>query len=525
MRIKIAKREGKDVDFEALKKEIDEAPLNWSLEDKIYQLIMIDFNDDELELVTSYPWGGVILFDKNINTAQGVSQLNYKILRNSPFPPFIAVDQEGGTVFRIDFPSYPAPPSQMAVGNIQDMYAAKITANINGRLLRALGFNMVFAPVLDVNTNPYNPIINTRAFGDNPLKVALYGKYAILGYREAGIIPVGKHFPGHGSTSTDSHLTLPVVDKSFDKLWKEDIFPFKEAIEKANLSAVMSAHVLYPAVDKDYPATMSKRILTDILREKLNFKKVVFTDALNMKALKDFDFEEVLITSLNAGSDQLLVLSDDSSIKEEAVKIILKAVKRGFISEERINEAVFRIIELKRKNFLNLPEIDLEDESLQESVNFLRYIIEHTIKILPEGKVNFSPDTVLILLTRAQEDYKIHEPLLNWLFKLNWSQNVKVVIVPSWGEREPSPFSEELIKELANQRALVAYYLRHRLDGEILEGFQNLIKALKDYIFLDFANPYIEADLPKQPLLRAFSYGYNRLSQEVVLEKLEGVLV
>ena len=161
--------------FDRIESKLTDAPLNWSLEDKIYQMLIVDFQNDELDWLASKPWGGVIVFDKNVVSAQQLAELNYRIMKDFPFPPFISVDQEGGTVFRIDFPSYPAPPSQMAIGNIKDMYAAKIVANINGRLLRALGFNLVFSPVLDVNTNPYNPIINVRAFGEHPIQAALYG--------------------------------------------------------------------------------------------------------------------------------------------------------------------------------------------------------------------------------------------------------------------------------------------------------------------------------------------------------------
>jgi len=505
--------------------KIAEAPLSWTLEDKIHQLIMIDFTDPEI--ATERPWGGVILFDKNIESVQQVYDLNYKIIKESPFPPFISIDQEGGTVFRIDFPSYPAPPSQMAVGRIRDMYAAKIVSNINGRLLRALGFNVVFAPVLDVNTNPYNPIINVRAFGENPIQVALYGKYSIGGYREAGIIPVGKHFPGHGATSTDSHYTLPVVDKSKEKLYKEDIYPFKEAIEKANLSGIMTAHVLYPALDKEYPATLSKKIITKILREELGYDKVVFTDALSMLALKEYDFEEVLIEAINAGCDQLLVLSDDDSLKLEAVEIIYRAVKKGFIAEETINSAVGRILDLKRKFLLRIPDIDFEDETLQESIEFLRYIVQYSLRVdvLSPSELNtFQPDEILVLITEGQEKLKIHEPFLNWILKQGLEASLTILKVPGWGAKGDNPFTSQLLRKIAKRKVILATYLKHRLEGELLEGFRRMIYEMGPYILLNFANSYLEGDLPEEPVAKLFSFGYNHISQEELLKKLEELL-
>ncbi len=495
----------------------------WSLDDKVAQVIMVDFNEDNLDLVLSKNWAGVIVFSKNVSDPKSLYELNQTIYKNTKFLPFIGIDQEGGTVFRFDFERYPAPPSNMAIAQITDLYASKIIASINARILKSLGFNLNFAPVLDVNYNPYNPIINVRSYGDTPLKVALYGTYAINGYKEEDVISVGKHFPGHGSTFKDSHLELPVVEKSLEKLEAEDILPFKEAINKVGLDAIMTAHILYPLLDHK-PATLSKKIL-GYLREELKFDKVVFSDALNMLALKEYSFDTVLIESFNAGCDVLLVLSDDDQVKLEALDIMVNAVRKGFISQQRLDQAISRIINLKKKYLLKWPDIDFEDkETLQESIELMRVLIDKTIEVKRfEGvSVPRRYDYVVVMASKALLDMGVHVTVVEALRE-------KLALESSVVEENDVEALRKLSDTLAGHDVVLVSFRRVRPDEGVKEALNLLLERLKGYSLLNLANPYLIDDLERKPGLMVNSFGYNRLSQEAAvkafLKELEAITV
>jgi beta-N-acetylhexosaminidase len=216
-----------------------------------------------------------------------------------------------------------------------------------GMELQRLGINLNLAPVLDVNTNPQNPVIGDRAFGADPDLVSRLGVAAIKGFQKGGIIPVGKHFPGHGDTSVDSHKGLPVVDHDLDRIRRVELRPFSAAI-KSGLNVIMTAHVLYPRIDPDYPATLSKRVLKGILREDMGFDGVIITDDLNMKAItENYDFRDVVVLAVNAGVDILLICHDrESGVR--GYKELMDEVEKGNISVERVNESVRRIVRLKK---------------------------------------------------------------------------------------------------------------------------------------------------------------------------------
>ncbi len=484
---------------------------NWSLKDKVAQTIMIDLSgEDDLDLISEYNWAGVILFSKNVRSPEQVYELNQRIYKCSKFMPFIAIDQEGGTVFRIDFDSYPAPPSNMAIARISDLYAAKIVASINARLLKTLGFNLNFAPVLDVNYNPYNPIINVRAFSSEPLKVSLYGKYAISGYKEEEMIAVGKHFPGHGSTYQDSHLELPTVDKTLEELEAQDIFPFRECIEKAGLDAIMTAHVLYPKIDHR-PATLSPKIL-GYLREKLGFNKVVFSDALNMLALKNYSQDTILIEAFNAGCDVLLVLSEDRQTKLDAVEIMVNAVKRGFIDRARLDEALHRILRLKRKYLMTWSDVDFEDkESLQDSVRLLERITEKTVEFKRNRQFKAKLERALILLTTAGLRTGIHNYIAQ-LISASSDLKVELLVVEQIDKLNVDAYS--------GLGLLLVSLLRTRPSNRLKNFLNELIARAKDFVLLNLANPYLDQDLGREPAVLVNSFGYNRLSCKVAWKKL-----
>ncbi|MEE0931274.1 MAG: glycoside hydrolase family 3 N-terminal domain-containing protein [Acutalibacteraceae bacterium] len=279
-------------------------------------------------------------------------------------PLFIGTDQEGGEVVRLNKGT--SLPGNMALGAINSVEDAKKAGNILASELSALGINVNYAPSLDVNSNPQNPIIGIRSYSSDPKIVSKLGVSMINGIQQNNVVASAKHFPGHGDTSTDSHTSLPMVDKSLQELEKCELVPFEEAVA-SGVDMIMTAHIQFPQIEKEtvvseldgsevtLPATLSKTFVTDILRNKLGFNGVVTTDAMNMSAISEnFSTSQACILAINAGVDILLMpvsLTDESSNVELASLIgnIKSAVKNGVIKEETINNAVKRILDLKEK--------------------------------------------------------------------------------------------------------------------------------------------------------------------------------
>jgi len=336
-----------------------------TLEEKIGQMFLIDFSgyklDDRIrEHFSSIPWGGVILFTKNVKSRGHLTELNRSLLElNGKIPILISVDQEGGIVVRPNFPDMHLSPGNMPLGKIGDPGLVEELAAISGLEIRELGFHLNYAPVADVDSNPDNPIIGVRSFGDDPEMVGEMAVAAIRGYRAAGIASCVKHFPGHGDTSFDSHILLSRVDAPLKRLEKVELPPFKKAIDEG-VDSVMTAHVIYPALDEsELPATLSKKILTDLLREKMGFKGLIITDSMAMKAISDnFGTGKAAVMSVQAGSDIVMMLGD---FKKQVIayRAVLDAVEKGTISQERIDDSVERILEFKRK-FIVKPSPPLE---------------------------------------------------------------------------------------------------------------------------------------------------------------------
>lgn len=364
-----------------------------SLEEKIGQMITVAvrqwnsenftiMEDEVANIITQNSVGGVILFAENLADTQQIVTLttafqNSALASKNKIPLFIGTDQEGGEVVRLNKGT--SLPGNMAIGAINSPKDAHTAGNILGSELAALGINVDYAPSLDVNSNPQNPVIGLRSFSSDPTIVSKLGVSMINGIQEGNVVAAAKHFPGHGDTSTDSHTSLPVVDKSLSELEKCELVPFKEAIANG-VDMVMTAHIQFPQIEKDtvvseldgsevmLPATLSKTFVTDILRGKMGYSGVVTTDAMNMSAISEnFGMAQACILAINAGVDVLLMpvsLTDESSNVELASLIgnIKSAVKNGVIKEETINNAVKRIIDLKEKRgILNYTTPTLEN--------------------------------------------------------------------------------------------------------------------------------------------------------------------
>ncbi|KGN38034.1 glycoside hydrolase family 3 protein [Knoellia subterranea] len=317
------------------------------------------------EVVQKYHLGGVIYFawtDSVQNPPQiaglsnGLQTAALTQTSKVKVPLGISVDQEQGVVTRIGPPATQFPGS-MALGAGRSTEDARTAAAITGQELRAMGINTDFAPVSDVNVNPLNPVIGTRSFSSNPQLAAEMVAAQVQGYQEDGKVSASaKHFPGHGDTATDSHVAFPIITHTREEWERLDAPPFKAAIAKG-IDMIMTAHLSFPALDDSgNPATLSKPILTDLLRNELGYKGIIITDALNMQGVRDlYGDAEVAVRALEAGADQLLM----TPAMDEAYAAVIGAVKSGRISQASLNAKVRRVLELKvERGIVANPMVD-----------------------------------------------------------------------------------------------------------------------------------------------------------------------
>lgn len=321
------------------------------LKEKVGQLFMCGFNGTEpdegtMQLIRDYGIGGIIYFRRNMRDATQVKSLSERLQQAANVPLFVSTDQEGGMVVRLE-EGVTAMPGAMAQGAADDEALTREAARLVAVELRGIGINMNFAPCLDVNNNPGNPVIGVRSFGENPVRVANLGVEAAEGFQEGGAVSVVKHFPGHGDTASDSHHELPVVPHDKARLEQVELLPFREAIARG-VDAVMTAHVVFPAFEPDgVPATLSPRILTGLLRQELGFRGVIVTDCLEMNAIAGtIGVARGAVQAVKAGADLVLV-SHTLSRQTAALEAVLEAVLAGEIPESRIDEAVERLWKLK----------------------------------------------------------------------------------------------------------------------------------------------------------------------------------
>ncbi|TVP83353.1 MAG: beta-N-acetylhexosaminidase [Alkalicoccus sp.] len=354
---------GEDERYDVISHAIDEM----STEEKIGQMLMPDFrnwNGEDVtkmlpeieELVEEYHLGGIILFAENVVTTEQTAELvaDYQEAAEK-FGLLMTIDQEGGLVNRLqsgtDF------PGNMALGAAGSEGLAYDTGYAIGSELESLGINMNLAPVLDVNNNPDNPVIGVRSFSEDPELTGSLGVSYTEGMQDTGVAATAKHFPGHGDTDVDSHLGLPEVPHNLERLLEVELNPFQQAMD-AGIDAIMTAHVTFPQIDNTQviseqtgeeialPATLSRTVLTELMRERMEYEGLIITDAMNMQAISDhFGPADAAVRTVEAGSDIVLMPPG----LEEAAEGLMEAVEDGSITEERLEASVERILTLKVK--------------------------------------------------------------------------------------------------------------------------------------------------------------------------------
>jgi beta-N-acetylhexosaminidase len=354
---------------------------NMTLSEKAGQLVIVgmdgyDINENTRLLVEEKKVGGFVLFGKNIESSEqllGLINALKSLNSKNKVPIFAAVDEEGGSVSRMPG-EFEKLPANREIGELNNTALCFEIGKLLADEIKAFGYNMNFAPVLDINSNPQNTVIGNRAFGDDAEIVRRLGVSTMKGIKSGGVISVVKHFPGHGDTLADSHAGLPIVNHNMDRLNAVELVPFKDAVRQG-ADAVMVAHILMNKIDGENPATMSGAVVTGILRRQMGFEGVIITDDMTMGAItQNYDIGEAAVKAFCAGADIILVChGNDNQFK--VINALENAIISGTISKERLNESLKRILKLKQMYSLKDETIDHLD--IEKTNQHIRDILKN----------------------------------------------------------------------------------------------------------------------------------------------------
>ena len=339
-----------------------------------------EMNRDFIDAVREYKIGNIILFSRNIKDWVQLKNLCMQIAElvkgETGEDPFIMIDQEGGGVSRIADAQMNVP-GQMALAGTADPQMVSRAAEITAQELRSCGINMNLAPVMDINSNPDNPIIGARSYGEDAETVARYGVCAVEGYRKEKVACCLKHFPGHGDTAVDSHLGLPIVNKSLEDLARNELIPFQKGME-AGAPAIMTTHILFPQIESaKIPATMSRAIISGLLREKMGYKGMIISDCMEMNAIAQYyGTVHGAVEAVKAGVD-LICISHTVMFAMEAAQQIYQEVQTGRISREEFEQSVARIHAYKEQ-YCNTPgstvDIAAREAAVRQEIAQMRFL-------------------------------------------------------------------------------------------------------------------------------------------------------
>lgn len=471
-------------------------------------------------LIRRYKIGNVILFLRNVESASQLRQLcsdiQTLIREETGYPAFIIIDQEGGMVSRLPGDAVNVPGA-MALAATGDPENARLASEITIRQLRGLGANFNMAPVLDVNSNPANPVIGVRSFGDDPEQVAAFGCASIAPYENSGVLCCVKHFPGHGDTAVDSHLGLPRVDKTEEELEQLELIPFRRAIA-AGAPAVMMSHVLFPNIaDDQLPCTMSRRMVTGLLRNKLGFRGLVLTDCMEMLAIqKHYGTPQGVVAAIRAGVD-LAEISSRMDLEEASAKAVNEAAVRGELNLQEIQESVDRILKFKQQLF-TAPDAALcnLEADRQAAWDMSRQAVSQV------GGNPFQADEKTFFCGCA--DYRVSGAANEEGKKATFPE----FMAARFGARclvTPKDPTEEEIQEVVRQAAGAEKIVLGTCNGHLFAGQQQLAAALsrlhKPMAVVALRNPYDLFGLP-ETLWKLCCYDYDAPALAGVAEVLSG---
>ncbi len=498
-----------------------------TLEQKIGQVMVIGFDGltvdaDLRRMITDYHIGGVILFARNVQSPQQVAALTNELqtiaLASGHPGLFIAIDQEGGRVARLTeatgFTEFPSAMALTAAGDPQNAY--RVGAMMAAEM-RAVGINVDFAPDLDVNNNPANPVIGIRSFSSDPQKVVEYGLAFAKGLQDNGVLAVGKHFPGHGDTSVDSHIDLPLVPHARARLDQIELAPFKAAIA-AEVAGIMSAHVTFPAIDPTpgLPATLSRPVLTGLLREELGYDGLIVTDSLEMGALAAHGWPPPVGAplALAAGAD-LLLFNRDHVMHRAVFANLVQAVRDGKISQEQLDASLRRILQTKQKfGLLNPTPVEVESAvasvKTDEHLALSRELAQKSITLLrdPRGLLPLKVDPAPLIVEPAAVRDLTRLLGLNGTTLLVDAQPTKSQIA-------------DVLHAAGNGRAVIVPVNDIDINTQQLKLVQQLAEAGRPVIVIAHRNPFDAALLPENVTILV-TYGFNPPVREALAAVLTG---
>lgn len=495
------------------------------LEEQIGQIMMVGFHGltptpEIIDLIQNYHIGGIILFSRNVKDTQQVLQLTHSLQEiaraaDHRFPLLISIDQENGMVNRLGQGST-VFPGNMALGAIGSEQVAYDVALATGRELKALGLNMNLAPVVDVNNNPANPVIGVRSFGEDPHLVARLGAAMVKGYHEAGVISCLKHFPGHGDTSVDSHLALPIVPHTLQRLEAIELVPFKSGIE-AGATVVMTAHVSFPSLTQsnDLPATLSSAVLTGLLREKLGFEGIIITDCLEMNAIsKGVGIPRGSVMTLQAGAD-LVLISHVYEHQRAGFEAIRTSVKANELSPDIVRQAAERVLHLKERylSWKTLPDAGIpklvggaEHQQLRDRVyNLSTTLVKNEEALIP---LCLTPSERILVLTYKKDlfaqvqDRGYADSYLPECIR-QYHRSVDALAI---ADQPTSDELQQIQRAIAAADVIIMATMNANLDQLQADFMQDCLKSGKRVIGLGVGNPY---DLLAFPQLRTYLATYE----------------
>lgn len=485
--------------------------------------------------VTEFHVGGYLMLGEvdSLHEPAGVALLLNRLQEMARVPLLISADFEGGVGIR--YIGATRFPRGMAIGATGSEELAERAGRVTAEEARAIGVQVNFYPVVDVNNNPRNPIINIRSFGSDPASVSRLARAYIRGSQQAGLLATAKHFPGHGDTSTDSHLELPVIDADRARLDAIELPPFRAAIQE-NVGAIMTAHIALPSIEPDgLPATLSRKVLTDILREEMGFNGILFTDAMNMQGISEhYDPGDAAVRAVKAGADVILFPPD----VEAAFTALKRAAASGEIPESRIDRSARAVLAAKarlgldKNRFTDLNNLDrVLGRSDHQQV--AREIIEGAITLLRNERktlpLALKPEQNVLLITVVDnaEGWRDGPPGRTFLEGLS-KRHSRITSVVATDKTGPPEF--ELVKKMAGLADVVIICGFVRVAAfkgsiDLSEGQIDLLKHVakleKPVAFAQYGSPYVISFVPELPTC-VLAYEYYPAAEEAALRAILG---
>ncbi|MBH8592013.1 beta-N-acetylhexosaminidase [Paenactinomyces guangxiensis] len=504
-----------------------------TLEEKVGQMVMGGFygdvpSEDARRLIQEAHVGSIILFSYtgNVKDPLQTAKLTNGLQKMATetrlkLPLFIATDQEGGVVARLTTGATQLP-GNMALGATRDRKLVQKAYKITAQELRAIGIQMNLAPDLDVNVNPANPVIGVRSFAEDPRLVAQMGTEAIRALQKNNVVATAKHFPGHGDTNVDSHLGLPVINKSKEELERVELVPFKQAVN-SGIDAIMTAHINVPALDPtpDLPATLSKPILTGLLREKMGFNGLIITDSMTMAGVANSfgGIPQASVKAVEAGADIILLtpeLTTDEQI--EVYQEIVDAVRSGTLSEKRIDESVLRILKAKWKydlykdRFVDLRKVSKKVGTEKSAAQAQEIAMKSVTLVKNEGNLlplKLSADQKLGIISQY--------PILDQVKA--YHSNAEEIYMKSTNPTDAE--IAQAVEMAKNKDVLVVGTYSASLYPQQIKLVKELQKLNKPIAVVAFRNPY---DIKDFPQVNAYLnvYGFRPVSLKAAVDTLFG---